>query len=154
MSAPTSRRFGPYELISPLGAGGMGEVFRARDTRLGRYVAIKVLPPAFSIDPDRLHRFQQEAQAAAALNHPAILAIFDIGTADDDAPYIVSELLEGSTLGHCIRSARLSCAPLSTMHCRSHAAWQRRKRYRPSRSQAGEHLRRVMVTSKFRFWLG
>jgi eukaryotic-like serine/threonine-protein kinase len=112
MSAPTSRRFGPYELISPLGAGGMGEVFRARDTRLGRYVAIKVLPPAFSIDPDRLHRFQQEAQAAAALNHPAILAIFDIGTADDGAPYIVSELLEGSTLGHCIRSARL---PLRTV---------------------------------------
>jgi len=107
MSAPTPRRFGPYELISPLGAGGMGEVFRARDTRLGRFVAIKVLPAAFSIDPGRLLRFQQEAQAAAALNHPAILAIFDIGTSDEGAPYIVSELLEGSTLGHCIRTARL-----------------------------------------------
>ena len=107
MSAPTSRRFGPYELISPLGAGGMGEVFRTRDTRLGRYVAIKVLPRAFSIDPDRLRRFEQEAQAAAALNHPAILAIFDIGTTDDGAPYIVSELLEGFTLGHYVRSARL-----------------------------------------------
>src|SRR6516164_8830782 len=79
MTAPSSRRFGPYELISPLGAGGMGEVFRARDTRLGRYVAIKVLPAAYSIDPDRLHRFEQEAQAAAALNHPAIVAIYDIG---------------------------------------------------------------------------
>jgi len=90
----------------------MGEVYRARDTRLGRYVAIKVLPPAFSLDPDRLLRFEQEAQAAAALNHPAILAIYDIGTADDGAPYIVSELLEGSTLGHCIRSARL---PLRTV---------------------------------------
>lgn len=112
MSAPTSRRFGPYEVISPLGAGGMGEVFRARDTRLGRFVAIKVLPPAFSADPIRLHRFEQEAQAAAALNHPAILAIFDIGTADDGAPYIVSELLEGSTLGHCLRASRL---PLRTV---------------------------------------
>jgi eukaryotic-like serine/threonine-protein kinase len=112
MSAPTSRRFGPYEVISPLGAGGMGEVFRARDTRLGRFVAIKVLPPAFSIDPIRLRRFEQEAQAAAALNHPAILAIFDIGTTDDGVPYIVSELLEGSTLGHCIRTSRL---PLRTV---------------------------------------
>ena len=85
----------------------MGEVFRARDTRLGRYVAIKVLPAAFSVDPDRLLRFEQEAQAAAALNHPAILAIFDIGTSDDGAPYIVSELLEGYTLGHHIRTARI-----------------------------------------------
>ena len=107
MSAPSSRRFGPYEIVSPLGAGGMGAVFRARDTRLGRYVAIKVLPPAYSIDPDRLHRFEQEARAAAALNHPAILAIFDIGTAEDGAPYIVSELLEGSTLGHHIRTTRI-----------------------------------------------
>ena len=112
MTAPSSRRFGPYELISPLGAGGMGEVFRARDTRLGRYVAIKVLPAAYSIDPDRLHRFEQEAQAAAALNHPAIVAIYDIGTTDSGEPYIVSELLEGSTLGHCIRTARL---PLRTV---------------------------------------
>jgi len=108
MSTPTSLRFGPYELLSPLGAGGMGEVYRARDTRLGRYVAIKVLPPAFSADPERLRRFQQEAEAAAALNHPSIVAIFDIGTTEEGAPYIVSELLEGSTLGHCIRSTRLS----------------------------------------------
>ena len=107
MSAPSSRRFGPYEITSPLGAGGMGEVFRARDARLGRYVAIKVLPPAFSADPDRLRRFEQEARAAAALNHPAILAIYDIGTNEDGAPYIVSELLEGSTLGHCIRASRM-----------------------------------------------
>ena len=108
MSAPTSLRFGPYELLSPLGAGGMGEVYRARDTRLGRYVAIKVLPAAFSADRDRLRRFQQEAEAAAALNHPSIVAIFDIGTTEEGPPYIVSELLEGSTLGHCIRSTRLS----------------------------------------------
>ena len=107
MRAPTSQRFGPYELISPLGAGGMGEVYRARDTRLGRYVAIKVLPPVFSGDPDRLRRFQQEAEAAAALNHPSIVAIYDIGTTEDGAPYIVSELLEGFTLGHYIRGSKL-----------------------------------------------
>jgi eukaryotic-like serine/threonine-protein kinase len=90
----------------------MGEVYRARDPRLGRYVAIKVLPPAFSSDPDRLRRFEQEARAAAALNHPSIVAIFDIGTTEDGAPYIVSELLEGFTLGHYIRTARL---PLPTV---------------------------------------
>jgi eukaryotic-like serine/threonine-protein kinase len=90
-------RLGPYEVLAPLGAGGMGEVYRARDTRLGRDVAIKVLPPSFSSDLDRLHRFQQEACAAGALNHPNILSIYDIGT-HDAAPYIVSELLEGETL--------------------------------------------------------
>ena len=104
MSAPPSLRFGPYEVSSPLGAGGICEVYRAHDVRLGRYVAIKVLPPAFSLDPERLRRFQQEAQAAAALNHPSIVAIFDIGTNEDGAPYIVSELLEGNTLRHYVRS--------------------------------------------------
>ena len=73
-------RLGPYEIVSALGAGGMGEVYRARDPRLGRDVAIKVLPAAFSADADRLHRFEQEARAAAALNHPNILAVYDIGT--------------------------------------------------------------------------
>ncbi len=73
-------RLGPYEIVSALGAGGMGEVYRARDTRLQRDVAIKVLPPAFSTDPERLTRFEQEARAAAALNHPNILAVYDIGT--------------------------------------------------------------------------
>ncbi len=90
-------RLGPYEVLAPLGAGGMGEVYRARDTRLGRDVAIKVLPQSFSSDQDRLHRFEQEACAAGALNHPNILSIYDIGT-HDGAPYIVSELLEGETL--------------------------------------------------------
>ena len=75
----------------------MGEVYRARDTRLGRDVAIKVLPAAFSSDPERLARFEQEARAAAALSHPNILAVHDIGI-DTGSPYIVSELLEGETL--------------------------------------------------------
>jgi eukaryotic-like serine/threonine-protein kinase len=90
-------RLGPYEVLSALGAGGMGEVYRARDTRLGRDVAVKVLPASFSSDKDRLLRFQQEACAAGALNHPNILSIYDVGT-HDGAPYVVSELLEGETL--------------------------------------------------------
>ncbi len=87
-------RLGPYEILGSIGAGGMGEVYRARDPKLGRDVAIKVLPPAFSRDEDRLRRFVQEAQAAAALDHPNIPAIYQIGS-HDDAPYIVSELLKG-----------------------------------------------------------
>ncbi len=90
-------RLGPYEIVAALGAGGMGEVYRARDPRLGRDVAVKVLPPAFSADPERLTRFEQEARAAAALNHPNILAVYDVGQ-HDGSPYIVSELLEGETL--------------------------------------------------------
>src|SRR5258705_13879574 len=97
MLLSTGTHLGPYEIVSLLGAGGMGEVYRARDPRLGRDVAIKVLPGAFSADVDRLHRFEQEARAAAALNHPNILAVFDIGT-HADTPFIVSELLEGETL--------------------------------------------------------
>jgi Tol biopolymer transport system component len=96
-------RIGPYEIGGPLGAGGMGEVYRAHDSRLGRDVAIKVLPSAFSADPERLQRFEHEARAAAALNHPNLLAIYDIGQhlapdADQASPYIVSELLDGGTL--------------------------------------------------------
>jgi eukaryotic-like serine/threonine-protein kinase len=97
MSLGPGTRLGPYEIVSPLGAGGMGEVYKARDPRLGRDVAVKVIPVAFASDPERLQRFEQEARAAAALNHPNILAVFDIGQ-HDGAPYIVSELLEGETL--------------------------------------------------------
>jgi Tol biopolymer transport system component len=90
-------KLGAYEIVALLGAGGMGEVYRARDTRLGREVAIKVIPATFSADMDRLQRFEQEARAAAALNHPNILAVHDVGT-HAGAPFIVSELLEGETL--------------------------------------------------------
>jgi Tol biopolymer transport system component len=90
-------KFGPYEIVGLLGAGGMGEVYRARDTRLHRDVAIKILPAALSNDPDRLHRFEQEARATAALNHPNILAVHDIGTREGSL-YMVAELLEGATL--------------------------------------------------------
>jgi eukaryotic-like serine/threonine-protein kinase len=101
MSLGPGTRLGPYEIQAAIGAGGMGEVYRARDSRLQRDVAIKVLPAAFSSDPERQARFEQEARAAAALNHPNILAVYDLGT-HDGAPYIVSELLEGETLRNCI----------------------------------------------------
>jgi len=107
MNLSPGTRLGPYEIVAPLGAGGMGEVYRARDTRLKREVAIKVLPPGISSDPDRLRRFEQEALATAALNHPNILAVFDIGT-HDGSPYVVSELLEGETLRECLRSGAIS----------------------------------------------
>jgi Tol biopolymer transport system component len=97
MSLASGTKLGPYEIIAPIGAGGMGEIYRARDTRLGREVALKVLPESFSRDADRLRRFEQEARSVAALSHPNILAIHDIGE-QDGSPFIVSELLEGSSL--------------------------------------------------------
>ncbi len=107
MALTPGTKLGPYEIQSPLGAGGMGEVYRARDTRLNRDVAIKILPSSFSQDPDRLQRFAQESRASAALNHPNILSIFDIGE-DGGAPYVVSELLEGDTLRDRLRNGPLS----------------------------------------------
>ena len=97
MALTPGTKLGPYEIQSPLGAGGMGEVYRARDTRLGREVAVKILPESFAGDSERLLRFEQEARAVAALNHPNILAIHDIGE-QGGVPYIVSELLEGESL--------------------------------------------------------
>src|SRR5438094_7808763 len=93
----TGTKLGPYEIVAPIGAGGMGEVYRAHDTRLGREVAIKVLPETFARDPDRMRRFEQEARAIAALNQPIVLSVFDTGT-QDGVPYLVSELLEGESL--------------------------------------------------------
>src|ERR1700720_1149667 len=97
MALSPGGKLGPYEIIAAIGSGGMGEVYRARDTRLGRDVAIKVLPEALVHDADRLRRFEQEARTIAALNHPNILGIHDIGT-HDGAPFLVSEFLEGQTL--------------------------------------------------------
>lgn len=106
MALIAGTRLGPYEIHSALGAGGMGEVYRATDTRLNRDVAIKVLPASFAADADRLRRFTLEAQAAGALNHPAVLAIYDIGD-HDGSPYLVSELLEGESLRARIDTARI-----------------------------------------------
>ncbi|MGA3213071.1 MAG: serine/threonine-protein kinase, partial [Terriglobales bacterium] len=106
MTLSAGMRLGPYEIVAPLGAGGMGEVYRARDARLNRDVAIKILPAGHSSDPERLRRFEQEARATATLNHPNILAVFDIGW-QDGAPYIVSELLEGESLRVRLRGGPL-----------------------------------------------
>jgi len=106
MALNPGTRIGPYEIQSLLGAGGMGEVYRAHDSRLDRTVAIKVLPASYSDDRDRLQRFAQEARSAAALNHPNILSIFDIGD-NHGAPYVVSELLEGETLRDCLKRGAL-----------------------------------------------
>jgi Tol biopolymer transport system component len=108
MAISTGTHLGPYEILAPIGAGGMGEVYRARDARLGREVAIKVLPSSFSTDADRLRRFEQEAKAAGVLNHPNITAVYDIGTASDGAPYVVQELLEGETLRSELAGGRFS----------------------------------------------
>ncbi len=99
-------RLGPYEILAAIGAGGMGEVYRARDPRLERDVAIKVLPASFSADADRLRRFEQEAKAAGLLNHPNITAVYDIGS-HDGAPYVVQELLEGETLRAVVSGGKL-----------------------------------------------
>ena len=114
MSLGSGTRLGPYEIVAPLGAGGMGEVYRARDTRLDRTVALKVVPPEFAADPDRRARFAREAKAVAAISHPHICALYDIGESvpsgpDEPAPsaqplaagpvrYLVMEYLEGETL--------------------------------------------------------
>jgi len=107
MALTAGSKLGPYEIQSLIGAGGMGEVYRAHDSRLERTVAIKVLPASYSADRDRLQRFAQEARAAAALNHPNILSIFDIGD-HQGSPYVVSELLEGETLRDCLKRGQLS----------------------------------------------
>ena len=99
MALVPGTRLGPYEIHGAIGAGGMGEVYRARDTRLNRDVAIKVLPAEWQADSDRLRRFGQEARAAAALNHPHICTIHDVGAGDEgEAPFIAMEFLEGETL--------------------------------------------------------
>src|SRR5882724_128580 len=106
MTLAAGTKLGPYEIQSPLGAGGMGEVYRARDTRLGRDVAVKILPESFTRDTDRLVRFEQEARAVAALNHPNILAIHDVGK-NNDSPFLVSELLEGQSLREILEHGAL-----------------------------------------------
>src|SRR6185503_8790312 len=97
MAIAAGDRLGGFEVLGPLGAGGMGEVYRARDTRLGREVALKVLPEALSTDRDRLARFEQEARAASALNHPNIVTIHEIGR-EGETTFVAMELVDGKTL--------------------------------------------------------
>ncbi len=109
MTITTGARFDHYEIIAPLGAGGMGEVWRARATRLNREVAIKILPASLANDTDRLRRFEQEARATSALNHPNILTVYDIGT-HENAPYIVAELLDGEELRAVLKRGAIPLA--------------------------------------------
>jgi len=102
MTLTPGMKLGPYEVVALIGAGGMGEVYRARDERLGREVALKVLSESFARDPERLRRFEQEARAVAALNHPNIVGLYDIGS-QNGSPYLVSEFLEGQSLRDMLR---------------------------------------------------
>jgi eukaryotic-like serine/threonine-protein kinase len=106
MALTAGTKLGPYEVVSLIGTGGMGEVYRVRDSRLGRDVALKILPESFAREPERLRRFEQEARAVAALNHPNILAVFDIGQ-HNGAPFLVSELLEGESLREVLEAGAL-----------------------------------------------
>ena len=99
-------KLGRYEVVSPLGAGGMGEVYRARDTELQREVALKILPEEFSSDPDRVMRFEREAKATAALSHPNVLTVFDVGR-EGGRTYLVFEMLDGSTLAEVMKGGAL-----------------------------------------------
>ena len=112
MALPAGTRLGPYQILAPLGAGGMGEVYRARDARLDRDVAIKVLPPGLSSDPERLKRFEREARSASSLNHPNIVAIYDIGSHTGAPPFIAMELVKGKPLRSEIELGAMSVRPL------------------------------------------
>ena len=109
MTLPPGTRLGPYEIVAALGAGGMGEVYRARDARLAREVALKVLPSEVATSPDRLRRFEQEARAASAISHPNLLTVFDIGE-QDGVRFLVTELLEGETLRDLLERGPTSAA--------------------------------------------
>ena len=128
MTLAAGARLGPYELLAPLGAGGMGEVYRARDTRLSREVAIKVLPSELSSDPSRLKRFEKEARSASALNHPNIVTVYDIGS-EGGVSYIAMELVDG---GDAAQAARWRRAAGRRGSCRSRRrsrrVWRRRTR--------------------------
>src|SRR5246127_5192807 len=106
MGLTSGTKLGPYEIVAPLGAGGMGEVYRARDTRLDRIVAIKVLPEHLSANPDLKQRFEREARAISALNHPRICTLHDVGH-QDGVDFLVMEYLEGETLAQRLKRGRL-----------------------------------------------
>ena len=145
---------GPYQITAHIGSGGMGDVYRARDPKLQRDVAIKVLPEAFAADPDRLARFEREALAVAALSHPGILAIHDFGRADG-VTYAVMELLEGETLRAASRrvAAARAAGHRGRGADRAGARGGARQGHRAPRHQAGErvpHERRAREGARFR----
>jgi len=107
MPLPSGTRLGPYEVLSLAGAGAMGEVYRALDPRLGREVALKILPSAFAADPERVRRFEQEVRVTGQLNHPNLLLVHDVGM-ENSTPYLVTEILEGETLRDRLKGGALS----------------------------------------------
>ena len=110
MPLVSGAHLGPFEVLEPLGAGGMGEVYRARDSRLGRIVAVKVLRPDVAADPDRIERFEREARAASALNHPNIVTIYDVGV-EGGMSYIAMEWVDGSPLRDLVARAKPQAIP-------------------------------------------
>ena len=142
MSLIAGTQLGPYEVVDLLGAGAMGEVYRARDTGCGRQVAVKVLPASIGDDPARMRRFEQEARAAGALNHPNIVAIHDIGHQSGGSPYVVSELLEGETLRQRMGGMPLPAAQGDGLRDpdRARAGRGAREGDRPPRPEARQHL--------------
>jgi eukaryotic-like serine/threonine-protein kinase len=114
MAIDSGTKLGPYEILAPLGSGGMGEVYRARDTRLGRDVALKILPAEFAANRDRLDRFEQEARSASALNHPNIIKIYDVGSGDSNS-YLSMELVEGKTLRDLLNEGSMSLQKVVTI---------------------------------------
>jgi serine/threonine protein kinase len=125
MPLPAGTRIGPYEIIAPLGQGGMGEVYRATDIHLGRAAAIKVLPETFALDAERIARFEREARTLASLNHPNIAQVFGLVKGEGGLA-LAMELVEGQTLGERLERGRFR----STTPLRLHARWRRRSRSR------------------------
>jgi serine/threonine protein kinase len=125
MALTSGTKFGPYEIVSALGAGGMGEVYRARDLRLNRTVAIKVLPSHLSGDSEAKERFDREARSISSLSHPNVCQLYDVG-AQDGISYLVMEFLEGETLAIACTKARCRCRNFSKSRWRFAKDWRRR----------------------------
>ena len=125
LTLPAGTRLGPYEILSPLGAGGMGEVYKARDTRLERTVAVKVLPSHMSASADVRQRFEREAKTISQLSHPHICALYDVGR-EGETEYLVMEYLEGETLSDRLAKGRLPWSRRCGTESRSRTRWTRR----------------------------
>ena len=121
MALGAGTKLGRYEILAPIGAGGMGEVYRARDSQLGRDVAIKILPESLAGDSERLRRFEQEARSVGALNHPNILSVYDVGVTNG-TPFMVTELLRGTTLREKINASPSPPNEQWTMHTKLQTA--------------------------------